>query len=121
MWRIQTTTSWEKDHKHYLKKHDSELAAVLRNLQRYLVLLNVSKNSKCVQAGYLHPEPGGVVAIDQKGLGANLQETRMYTFADDQQKIIYLLKISNKDSQHADIEYCRDFGSQISDNIGTQE
>jgi hypothetical protein len=121
MWRIETTTSWEKDHKHYNKKHDSELAAVLRNLQRYLVLLNASQNSKCVQAGYLHNEPGGVVAIDQKGLAANLQETRMYTFADDQKKIIYLLKIGNKDSQHSDIEYCKGFGGQISEQSGISE
>ena len=121
MWRIETTTSWDKDHKHYDKKHDSELAAVLRSLQRYLVLLNASKNSKCVQAGYLHHEPGGVVAVDQKGFGAILQETRMYTYADDQKKIIYLLKIGNKDSQHSDIEYCKGFGGQISDKPGMPE
>jgi hypothetical protein len=121
MWKIETTTSWEKDNKHYTKKHDLELAAVLRNLQRYMALLNAAKNSKCVQAGYLHPEPGGVVAIDQKGLGPNLQETRMYTYADDQKKILYLLKIGNKDIQHSDIECCKDFGGQIDNDSGMSE
>lgn len=114
MWQIRTTTGWEKDHKHYGKKHPNELAGVLRNLQRYLALLNISKNSKSVQAGYLHPEPGGVLAIDQRGLASNLQETRLYSFADDEKKLVYLLKIGDKDSQHSDIEYCKDFGSQIS-------
>jgi hypothetical protein len=121
MWKIETTTCWEKGNKHYTKKHDLELAAVLRNLQRYMTLLNAAKNSKCVQAGYLHHEPGGVVAIDQKGLGPNLQETRMYTYADDQEKILYLLKIGNKDSQHSDIEYCKDFGGQIDNDSGMSE
>jgi hypothetical protein len=86
-----------------------------------MVLLNASKNSKCVQGGYLHHEPEGVVAVDQKGLGANLQETRMYTYADDKKKIIYLLKIGNKDSQHSDIEYCKGFGGQISEGPGMPE
>ena len=111
--RCGKSISWEKDHKQYAKKHPNELAAILRNLQRYLELLNVSKNSKCVQAGYLHSEPGGIIAVDQRGLGANLQQTRLYTYADDEQKTVYLLKIGDKDSQHSDIEYCKDFGAQI--------
>ncbi len=109
MWQIQPTTGWEKDCKHYEKKRPDELAAVLRNLERYLQILKVSKNSKCIQAGYLHPEPMGVVAIDQKGGGANLQETRLYVYADDQSQFVHLIAIGDKDAQHADIEYCKDF------------
>ena len=109
MWQIEPTTGWERDHRHYAKKRPNELAAVLRNLDRYLKLLAVSKNSKAVQAGYLHPEPSGVLAVDQKGGGANLQETRLYTYADDDTKTVYLIAIGDKDAQHADIEYCKNF------------
>jgi hypothetical protein len=109
MWQIEPTTGWEKDQKHYAKKRPNELAAVMRNLQRYIALLNVSKNSKAVQAGYLHPESNGVLAIDQKGGGGNLQETRLYTFADDEKKVVYLIAIGDKDTQHSDVEYSKNF------------
>jgi hypothetical protein len=113
MWALEPSTQWEKDQKWYDKKRPNELAAVLRNLQRYLALLNVSKNSKCVEAGYLHKEPGGVLAIDQRGFSGNLQETRLYTFAIDATKIVHLITIGDKDAQHSDIEYCKDFIKQF--------
>jgi hypothetical protein len=113
MWAIEPSTQFQKEQKWYDKKRRDELAAVLRNLQRFLALLNVSKNSKCVQAGYLHNEPGGVIAIDQKGFSGNLQETRLYTFAIDATKTVHLITIGNKDTQHADIEYSRKFIEQF--------
>lgn len=109
MWQIEPTTGWEKDQRNYSKKRPDELAAVMRNLDRYVKLLNVSKNSRAVQAGYLHTEQNGVLAIDQKGGGGNLQETRLYTYADDETKTVYLITIGGKDSQHSDIEYCKEF------------
>jgi len=109
MWHIETTTQWERDSKHYQKKHSAELAAVLRNLDRYLSLLNTAKNPKAVQAGFLHHEPAGVVAVDQKGGGGNLQETRLYTYADAAGKLLYIITIGNKNEQPADIEFAKDF------------
>lgn len=109
MWHAEITNGWERDHKHYAKKHPHELAAVLRNLERYLLLLNVSRHSKVVQAGYLHGEPMNIVAIDQKGSGRNLAETRLYTYADDTKRVVYLIAIGDKQSQHSDIEYCKEF------------
>lgn len=115
MWTFEPTTTWERDHKHYAKKRPRELAAVLRNLERYEALLKASPNSKCVQAGYIHTEQAGVLAIDQKGGGASLQETRMYIYADDERKIVYLLAIGGKDAQHSDVEYCRQFVKSLKD------
>lgn len=109
MWTFEPTTSWEKDQKYYTKKRPRELAAVLRNLERFEALLKVSPNSKCLQAGFLHTEQAGVPAIDQKGGGGNLQETRLYVYADDEKKIVYLLAIGDKDAQHSDVEYCKGF------------
>jgi hypothetical protein len=109
MWSIEPSTEWQKDHDWYAKKRPDELAAVTANLKRYLALLNVSKNSKCVQAGYLHHEPMGVIAIDQKGFAGNLKETRLYTYSVDETKIVYLITIGDKDEQHSNIEFCKDF------------
>ncbi len=118
MWQIEPTTGWEKDQKHYAKKRPNELAAVMFNLQRYVALLNVSKNSKAAQAGYLHTEQSGVVAVDQKGGGGNLQETRLYTYADDEQKVIYLIAIGDKASQHSDVEYGKSFVESLRNQPG---
>jgi hypothetical protein len=121
MWQIEPTTGWERDHKHYAKKRPNELAAVMRNLQRYMVMLNASKNSKCAQAGYLHTEQSGVLAIDQRGGGGNLQETRLYTYADDEEKTVYLIAIGDKGSQHSDVEYCKNFVNSLRNTTDTQQ
>ena len=113
MWTIEPSTQWQKEQKWYDKKRPDELAAVLRNLQRFSALLSVSKNSKCVEAGYLHKEPSGVIAIDQKGFSGNLQETRLYTFVIDATQTIHLITIGNKDSQHSDIEYSKEYVKQF--------
>jgi hypothetical protein len=99
----------EKDKHWYAKKRPDELAAVMRNLERYLAMLNASKSAKCVQAGYLHSEPMGVLAIDQKGFGPNLRETRLYTYAVDETKTVHLITIGDKDEQHSDIEFCKEY------------
>ena len=116
MWQVKPTDRWQKDHKHYSKKHARELAAVLNNLDRYLSLLEVLPNSKCAAAGYLHPEQGGVLAIDQRGGGGNLQETRLYTYAHEACRVLYLITIGNKDSQPADILAAKRFVEALLSN-----
>ncbi len=108
-WQIEPTTQWNKDSKWYQKKRPHELAALLRNLARYHELLDSASNSRVVQAGFLHHEPSGVVALDQKGGGAHLQETRLYTYADENLRVLYLITIGNKNEQSSDIELSKKF------------
>lgn len=116
MWQIEPSTQWPKDQKWYEKKRPREFAAVLHNLQRYLDQLNAARNARAVQGGYLHNEPNGVVAIDQKGGGAGLQETRLYTFADSSTKTLHLITVGDKNSQSADIKFCSDFVKSLKEN-----
>jgi hypothetical protein len=60
-------------------------------------------------AGYIHPEPHGVVAIDQKGGGGNLQETRLYVYPHEERNVLYIITIGNKDEQPADVQFCSEF------------
>ena len=55
----------------------------------------------------------GILAIDQKGGGANLQETRLYIYADDVAQIVYLIAIGDKATQDSDVEYSKNFVRQI--------
>lgn len=117
MWEIKPTTQWAKDLKWYEKKHPRELAAVLDNLQRYIAQLQAAKHPRVVQAGFLHHEPHGVVAVDQKGGGHSLQQTRLYTFADMESRTLHLITIGGKKGQSSDIKLCSDFVKDLTKNI----
>jgi hypothetical protein len=114
MWQVQPTTQWQKDARYYEKKHPAELAAVLRNLKRYIGLLNDAPNVRAVQAGFLHGEGKGIVAVDQKGGGGNLQETRLYTYPDEAKKLLYLITLGNKNEQPTDVELSKNFVESVS-------
>ncbi len=103
-WQLETTDQFLRDVEWCTKNHPRELEGMMNNVKRYASQLCNAKNSRCVQAGYLHFEEGGVVALDQRGtVKGSLQEMRLYTFADDQKNILYLITIGNKKTQPADI------------------
>lgn len=108
-WNLTPTEQFVKDQTWYARKHPRELEAVLNNLNRYLAQLNHAKNALCVQAGYIHPEGKGVVALDQKGGGTSLQETRLYAYADDSTKVLHIITIGNKNTQDSDIKLAHSY------------
>ena len=109
MWSIQPIPQWRQDHHSFAKKFPNEAAAVFANLDRLLGLLNRAPNAKSVQAGFLHTEGKGVLAVDQKGQGRNLRETRLYVYADDAEKVLYLITTGNKRTQPKDIAFAHGF------------
>jgi hypothetical protein len=106
-WSLQTTERWETDKEWYVKKRPAELAAVLRNLDRYMQMLEAAPNPMTVSGGFLHPESMGILAVDQKGGGSNLQQTRLYVFAEPETRTLHLLTIGDKASQSKDIQFCQ--------------
>ncbi len=71
VWKLQPSTQFLKDRTWYDKKHPAELAAVLNNLQRFITLASTTPNSRAVQAGYVHTEGKGVLAVDERAGGPN--------------------------------------------------
>ena len=102
-WVLLPHSSYLRDLRWYAKKRPAELAAVLRNLERYMTFLARSLSVRSVQAGFLHPEPHGMFAIDQRGGGGRLQETRLYCYAHAGSRTVHLLGIGCKSSQSADL------------------
>src|SRR5687768_13378416 len=113
MWGIETTELWEHGQKHYLKKRPREFEAVFLNLKAYIAQLNVAKNSKCVQARYVHPEKSGVVAIGERPGPPGLQATRIYTYPDDETKKLWLITIGNKQDQPKDVKISATFALSL--------
>lgn len=102
-WLLSPHPTYLRDLRWYAKKRPAELAAVLRNLERYMALLTVSPSGRSVHAGFIHPEPHGMIAIDQRGGVGRLQETRLYCYAHAGSHTVHLLGIGDKSSQPADL------------------
>ena len=102
-WLLLPHSSYLRDLRWYAKKRPAELAAVHRNLERYMILLARSPAARSVQAGFLHPEPHGMVAVDQRGGAGRLQETRLYCYPLADLRTLHLLGIGDKHSQSADL------------------
>jgi len=109
MWQLQPTDQYLKDLEWYGKKRPNELAAVLNNLGRYFLLLKSAKNAGCVQAGYIHTEGKGVLAVDERAGGPSLEATRLYFFSHQASCTVHLITIGNKDAQQSDVKLCHDF------------
>lgn len=110
-WTLEATDVYGRRHEHYEKKHPHELAAVTGNLDTYFKTLNEVNNPLQVKAGFIHNEPSGIKAIDQKGgrQKIKLQQTRLYIFPDTSSKTLYLLTIGDKGTQRDDINFCREY------------
>jgi hypothetical protein len=113
MWVIKRTDEYERRFKLYQKKHPRELTAVLDNLDTFHQALNSGVKPRQARFGFIHVEPSDVLAIDQKGGGAKLAQTRLYVYPDAESEVLYLLTLGDKRSQHQDIENCRHFVEQI--------
>jgi hypothetical protein len=61
----------------------------------------------------MHHEPLGVVAIDQKGGGKSLAQTRLYVYPDTETETLYVITLGDKGSQKDDIATCRAFVNEL--------
>lgn len=115
VWKLKTTDDYKRRFKRFAKKHRRELQAALSNLDRFLGALNAGASSLQARRsfGFIHREPGGVVAIDQKGGGPHLAETRLYVYAVEIEHVLYLITLGDKTTQKDDLRVCREFVSEL--------
>lgn len=109
MYSVEFTDEYERRHKRYSKKRPRELDAVLDNLDTYLAALRAGARPHAIVAGYIHNEPAGVRALDQKGGGKDLQQTRLYIYPDESLEVLYVVTLGDKQSQPDDILFARNF------------
>jgi hypothetical protein len=102
-WSVHPHPGYLRDQRWYAKKHPRELAAVMRNLERYLNLLTLAPDPRALQAGFIHPEKHGMIALDQRGGDGHLQPTRLYCFAQVRTQRVHLLGLGDKSGQPADL------------------
>ena len=113
MWNPQPEDEYVRRVKRWPKKHRRELLAVHDNLDTFLRALNQGAKLEHVKFGFIHPEPRGVLAIDQKGGGQSLKQTRLYTYPDKMTQLVHLITLGDKNSQRADIKCASEFVDQL--------
>ncbi len=109
MWKIVSTDDYQRRHKRYEKNHPRELRAVLDNLDTYFKSLEGGVKPLQIRHGFMHGEPLGVVAIDQKGGGKNLAQSRLYVYPETETETLHVITLGDKQSQKADIATCQVF------------
>lgn len=123
MWEIVPFDGFAHQFKKFSRKHEDEASAAMSNLQTYVDLLNVTGNVLLAnQESFVHSEPDGMVAIDQRGTKierkrGKLKATRLYVYAALINTTVYLLGIGDKDAQRQDIETCRKKVRQINGEL----
>lgn len=111
MWHLQKTSEFDRRLKWFRKKRPRELTAMLDNLDTLQKAIGEHglNPAEAWKLGFVHAEPAGVLAIDQKGGsgGGRLAQARLYLFLQPRERVIHLLTIGGKDTQSADIDYAR--------------
>lgn len=112
MWQLQPDDEYLKriKNKNWLKKYQREFAAIHDNLDTLIKTLNSgAKVEEAIKRGYIHREPRQIIAIDQKGGGAGLKQSRLYVYLDKRTNIVHLITIGDKSTQKGDIQYSINF------------
>ena len=111
-WQLEPTEQFDLDAKRHAKKHPGEYLAVMENLGKYVTAIESCSHPRLVQFGFLHEEPKGILAIDQSGgtfasgeKRGKLNQTRLYTYAALESKVLHLLCLGSKTTQAKDIRY----------------
>ena len=114
-WNLVPLGKYLSDYKWYEKKRPNELCAILGNLDTYFEALKMIGNPLQVKSGFIHDEPDGVKAIDQRGgkQKVKLQQTRLYLYPNVSEQKLYLLAIGDKTTQRGDIQFCRERVKEI--------
>ena len=112
MWILELDADYGKKQKKLMKKHRREVKQMLKHFDFFHYSLNQGMSlEQAFCLGFVHVEPKGIIAIDQKGAGAGTRQTRLYVYPDATTKILHLITIGTKEkhSQKADIQYASEF------------
>lgn len=117
MWNLSPLSDVHKRLDSFKKKWAHEMTNVFDNLDTIVKALNEgTRPEQLKQLGFVHSEPCGVLAIDQKGpgKGSKLKQFRLYVFPEEDAEILHLITLGDKDSQKDDIRQVKGFAQGLS-------
>ena len=106
-WTVAMSDGFEKGFRRCRKRYPDACDATWARLQNFLDrwLNNPLLGPGFGLPGWVHVEGKGVLAVDQ-GSRTSLTQLRLYLWLDEEEQIVWLLRIGDKPSQYADIAYC---------------
>lgn len=115
MWKLIPQDLFVQTVKRVQKRRPDELNAVMSNLKRFKDRLDAGERPGTFVTSYLHPEPMGILAIDQRigKKSRNFAELRLYILPVVETEKIYLLVVGDKESQKADIGAAKKLAEQL--------
>ncbi len=115
MWTPSKTNEYDRRSRKWSKekKYRREYLAVHDNLDTYINALNSGRPIQHAKFGFIHPEPMGVLAIDQKGAGPATTQLRLYVYPEEETEILHTITLGGKDTQHDDIQLCKQFVKEL--------
>lgn len=120
MWDLEPSEEFRRRVKRFTKDHPRELKACLDNLDTVQGALREGANPQKLPFGFLHIEQHGVLALDQKGGGKALAQTRLYVYLDRETQTIHLITLGDKGSQRADIKFSSEFVESLNKGKGSE-
>jgi hypothetical protein len=93
-------------------KHPRENDSLFANLEKVMRLLRGGHKIGSFQIGFFRSEGEGVYRIGQTGV-PSAKESRLYIYPDQENRLMHILNIGDKDTQPADINAAKDLVRQI--------
>lgn len=113
MWTIKWYGDAKSRLKSFQKKYRHETINVVDNLETLLnALCGGTKPEQLKKLGFVHSEPEGILAIDQRGpgKGAKMKALRLYVYPNEPTEILHVMRFGDKSKrgQSNDIRLCQD-------------
>lgn len=112
-WELSESDFFRVRLKKYKKNKKCEIAQALKNVDKYIQELREIDRPMQVSGGYIHKEPHGAVAVDQKGSGNHLSPIRVYLYPDEETKTVWIVTVGTKRRQQKDIKELKSFIQKI--------
>lgn len=110
LWEIEPTDQFTRDIKRIGKSHPVETQHMLANSRKLLEALNNNIPICNITAGFIHNEPRGIKAVDQKGpIKGKLKQTRLYIYPDLNERKAHFICAGDKQSQPKDIKFAKKY------------
>lgn len=114
MWTTWETDRYKQRYKSFERNKGQRAAfvSVLSNMLKLFNALKLGVPLNQARYGFLKPEGGGVLRIGEAG-PRNVAATRLYVYPDEENEVLFLLSIGDKNTQSRDIKECKGFTKAI--------
>jgi hypothetical protein len=106
-WELNGSYQNKTTFKKFRKSHEEELLQCFDNLERFRIHLSQTEPEPDPNfvTGIVRQEPGDLVAADERGCEKKGKRAcRLYAFPCKETRILYVLRIGDKDTQSQDIQ-----------------